>query len=412
VVLAAVLGMLAVLGACAEADAGGDGASRPSRSSADPVPAGAAPPRIPSAPQLSGSPAGVVFAADGSGVALFAQCGEKRCRQSVAVLDQGAEAWRPVRSPLPDVTGDLGITVGLMGLGPGRALITEGVWPPTHRTWFTGDGGRTWRTGSEKPSGTIPVVPEGGALVRECVEVLEDNSYCARARLLVVMPDTGEFRVLATQPMLKGVVGPAGEVALTDSGTEGGKESGSAPPASGTARTLLFASAEEQGTGVPLLAASEDRGRTWRTTPLPGADPGSSVRVTVAGGTLYAVQTGELPEDETVKNGLQTIHRSIDAGHTWQRIWKHRKGVEPRSLVGDLVPAADGSLTVHGQDGLWRSTDGARTFERASSGARYPVGAVSVTPLGFLGTDSFGNGSFRISADGIHWHSFELGDGG
>ncbi|MFD3307865.1 WD40/YVTN/BNR-like repeat-containing protein [Streptomyces sp. NPDC058694] len=416
-VLAAVLGVSALLGACAEAEPGGGGAAGTARSSpagassagssgaaADPAGSGGTPPRIPSAPGLPGNPSGVGFAADGSGFALFAQCGEKRCRQSVAVLDRGADAWRPVRSPLPDVTGDLGITVGLTGLGPGRALITEGVWPPTYRTWFTADGGRTWRTGSEKPSGTIPVVPEGGALVQDCVKVLDDNSYCERSRLLVVLPDTGEFRVLATQPPLEGVVSPAGEVALTG----GAANPSDANPSEGT--DVLFAAADDPRTGRPVLAASEDRGRTWRRAPLPGADRASHVRVTEADGTLYALETGQLPEDDTVKNGLRAIHRSTDAGHTWQRVWRHRKGAEPRSSLGDLVVAADGSLTVHGEDGVWRSTDGGRTFQRGSGGRGFS-GSVTATPLGYLWADSFGAGSFRISADGIHWHRFELGDG-
>jgi hypothetical protein len=294
-VLAAVLGVAALLGACAEAEPGGGGGSPAGTArSSSAGPAGVAPPRIPSAPGLPGSPVGVDFAADGSGFALLAQCGEKRCGQSVAVLDSGADAWRPVRPPLPDVTGDLGITVGLMGLGPGHALITEGAWPPTYRTWFTRDAGRTWRRGSEKPSGTTPVVPEGGALVRDCVKVLDDNSYCERSRLLVVLPDSGEFRVLVTQPPLKGVVSPAGEVTLTD---------GAMSPPEGT--DLLFASADDPRAHRPVLAASEDRGRTWRTAPLPGADPASHVRVT------------EKPLRTTIRSTARSVRFSgnVYAGH-------------------------------------------------------------------------------------------------
>ncbi|WP_406488623.1 WD40/YVTN/BNR-like repeat-containing protein [Streptomyces phaeochromogenes] len=406
--LAAVLGVSALLGACAEGERGRGGASGAERSSpagassagssgagssgaaADPAAAdGVTPPRTPSATGLPGSPSGVDFAADGSGFALFAECGKKRCRQSVAVLDRGADAWRPVRSPLPDVTGDLGITVGLMGLGPGRALITEGTWPPTYRTWFTGDGGRTWRTGSEKPSGTTPAVPEGGALVQECVRPADDGNACARSRLLAVLPATGEFRVLAEQPPLEGVVSPAGE--------PGGQ--------------LLLASGADPESGLPALAVSEDRGRTWRTARLPGTEKhGWGLRVVANGSVLYATQPGQLPDEDDVKNGLLAIHRSTDAGHTWQRVWKHRKGVEPRSSLGDLVAAADGSLTVHGEDGVWRSTDGGHTFQRGS-GSRGISGSVTATPLGYLWTDSFGAGAFRISTDGTHWHRFELGDG-
>jgi hypothetical protein len=130
------------------------------------------------------------------------------------------------------------------------------------------------------------------------------------------------------------------------------------------------------------------------------------MRVVASGGVLYASQPGQLPEDDTVKNGLQTIHRSTDGGHTWERTWKHRKGAEPRSLIGDLLAAADGSLTVYGEGGAWRSADGGRTFVGAS-GSQGFAGSVTVTALGYLR----GEGSYGISADGIHWHSFDLGDG-
>ncbi|MGP4049178.1 WD40/YVTN/BNR-like repeat-containing protein [Streptomyces sp. 2A115] len=408
-VLAAVLGVSAVLGACADAERGGDRASRgarpsgPLRSAPDPAQDGATPPRVPSALRLPGSPSGVGFSADGGGFALLAQCGEKRCRQSVAVLDKGADAWRLVRSPLPDATGDLGITVGLTVLGPGRALITEGRWPPTYRTWFTRDGGRSWRTGSEKPSGTIPAVPEGGALVQDCVELEDDGNGCARSRLLAVLPATGEFRVLAAQPPLEGVVSPAGEQAHL----------GNVPvrPTGEPAEKLLFASGADPDSGLSALAVSEDRGRTWRTTRMPGTEKGGwGMSVVTMEGVLYAAQPGQLLDEPDVKNGLLAIHRSTDGGHTWQRIWKHRKGVEPRSNLGDLVSATDGGLTVYGEDGVWRSTDGGRTFQRVN-GSRGPAGSVTATPLGYVWADSFGVGSYRISADGVHWDAFELGAG-
>jgi hypothetical protein len=127
-VLAVVLGVLALLAAYVGADVGGDGAGDapgPTKPAAGPVPVGVTPPRIPSSTQLPGRPYGIGFATDGGGFALLAQRGEKRCRQRVAVLDRGADTWRLGRSPLSDVTGE-GMTAGLITLGTGRALITEG----------------------------------------------------------------------------------------------------------------------------------------------------------------------------------------------------------------------------------------------------------------------------------------------
>ncbi|MEV7340400.1 sialidase family protein [Streptomyces sp. NPDC093544] len=398
-VVAAVLGVLAMLAGCVDAGAGaergesaGAGADRGAgevAGSSAPARPGSAPPPIPSSPDLPGVPHAVGFAADATGFALLAECGEAPCRQHVAVLDKGADSWRLGRSPLPDVTGGFGITAGLVVLGPGRVLITEGWLPPPDRTWFTDDGGRTWRRGSVAPSGTTPEVPEGGALVQDCSRLDEEGNNCEASRLLVILPDTGRFEVLANQPPLAGRLGPAGE----------------------TADGLLFASGTDPSSGLPALAVSEDRGRTWRTAPLTSSDKqGWGIQVVASGDVLYAVQSGPLPAEEGVKNGLRALHRSTDGGHTWERVRRYRKGVDPRSTLGDPVAAADGSLTIHGEDGVWRSTDGGRSFE-AARGSQGLGGSATVTPLGYLAGDSFGVGSYRISADGIRWHSFVLGDG-
>ncbi|MFD3498858.1 exo-alpha-sialidase [Streptomyces sp. NPDC058678] len=390
--VAAVLGVLALTTACGDAGAGGRAPGK----------AEFTPPRIPSARELPGFVAGIGFASDGSGFALLAECGKTRCRQRVAVLDRGADAWRLARSPLPDVTGDLGITAGLVVLGPGRALLTDGTWPPPDGTWFTGDAGRNWRRGSSEPSGSTAVVPEGGALVEDCLRTDPEGNGCERSRLVAVLPDTGEYKALAGQPPLEGAVRPAGAVAPeAESGLVGA-----------SAEELLFASGSDPGSGRPALAVSEDRGRSWRLSRLPGtAEHGSGVHVVgVARSTLlYAVRPGLPPDEDDVKNGLLALYRSTDGAHTWERVWKHRKGVEPRSSLGTPVAAADGSLTVHGEAGAWRSVDGGRSF--TGSGSRGLAGSVTRTPLGYLWSDSFGAGSFRISADGVHWASFELGDG-
>lgn len=347
------------------------------------------PPRIPSAPDLPGSPFGIGFAADGSGFALLAECSERRCRQRVAVLDGGAKAWRLRGSPLRDVTGDRGVSADLTVLGPGRALMVEGSEraDTPGRTWFTGDGGRTWRRGTTEAAGAAAAVARGGALVPECLERdRSDPNDCVRERLLAVSPRTGEHHALAHQPPLKSPLRQAGDL-----------------PGPG-----LFVSGTDPRTGLPALARSMDRGRTWQRPHLTGVGAEGAVFRVVAGrGGLYATQHG--PVSPPAKNGLVTIHVSKDEGLTWTRIWRHRKGVEPRTLIGDLLVADDSSLTVHGEDGGWRSTDGARTFVRTT--ARAPSGSVVRTPVGWLRRDSFGGSGFRISADGVRWTGFRLGRG-
>jgi hypothetical protein len=84
--------------------------------------------------------------------------------------------------------------------------------------------------------------------------------------------------------------------------------------------------------------------------------------------------------------------------------------VEPRSLLGVPIAAADGSLTIHGEDGVWRSIDQGRSFTRAGD-SRGPTGWVATTSLGYLYGDALGAGRYRISADGVRWTTFDMGDG-
>ncbi|MEU1849530.1 sialidase family protein [Streptomyces sp. NPDC019990] len=386
--MTAVAGALAFLTACSGPSANPDTRERvPTRS-------GAKSPRVPSAPDLRGESFDVRFARDGSGFALLGECGSTGCRQRVAVLDQGADAWRLGQSPLPDTTGSDGITAGLTLLGPGRALLTEGRWPPPDRTWFTSDGGRHWRQGSSMPSGTTAVVPEDGVLVAGCLRADREGNDCEPSALLAVLPATGQIRTLAAQPALEGELIPAGETAK---------------PAEEDAGTLLFVSGRDPHSGRSALAVSQDRGHRWRTSPLPGAaGQGRVTGVVAAGKVLYVARRGHLPEETNVKNGLLSLYRSTDDGRTWERVWRHRKGMEPRSILGVPVAGADGSLTVHSEDGVWRSTDGGHSFTRRQ-GSGGPSGSVTTTSLGYLWADSFGAGSWRLSADGIRWASFNVG---
>ncbi|MDG4859908.1 sialidase family protein [Streptomyces sp. T-3] len=394
-----------LLAACADATGGAEKSpskGKPSKgepSRAAPLKAvGRAPARIPSADDLPGWAHSLGFAEDGSGFTLLADCPEDespgKCRQFVAVLDKGAKAWRQTRSPLPDVEHDAGISSGLVVLGPGRALIIEGLsWDGGDRTWFTRDGGRTWKTGTTTAAGTTPEVPKGGTLVEDCLQSDRDGNGCIRSRLMAIMPGTGEYRVLTRQPPLDGLLQAAEHPT--------GK--------------LLLVTGEDPESRRTAAAVSHDGGRSWTKSRLQGSTEDNwGFELAEGGDGLYAAETGQLPlTAPQVKNGLLSIHLSKDDGRTWTRVWRFREGKDDglNSLLGAPVAAQDGSVTVYGEEGIWHSTDGARTFTRTTP-VRGPVGHVAHTPLGYLWADSYGNGSFRISADGIRWHEFTLGVSG
>lgn len=353
---------------------------------------------IPDGEELPGWSHSPDFAADGSGMTLLAECPaagrpSSGCKQHVATLDKGARTWRRVTSPLPSTLVDSGVSAGLTVLGPGRALITAGRGQLPDRTWFTRDSGSTWRPGTDRlQPGSIAVVPAGAPLVSSCARLDKEGNNCVRSQLAVIMPGTGRYHRLAELPALDGQLTPAGE---TDDGT-------------------LYVSGTRPGTDLLTLALSKDRGRTWKTITMSGVAPGGFGGLSVVAGKdgCYAVQPGQLPADTDVKNGLLTIHHSPDCGTTWERVWTYRPGVEPRSVLGVPIAADDRSLTIHTENGgVWRSTDNGRTFRSASGTGAGEFGWVRRTPLGYLWGSASGDGSYYLSADGVHRQTFRLGNG-
>ncbi|MFC6081255.1 WD40/YVTN/BNR-like repeat-containing protein [Sphaerisporangium aureirubrum] len=380
---AVALTVAAVLTACSPAPA--------ARPPAVPSPAAPAPPRVPSAPELPGRPVYVAFAGERSAFALLAECDgegdDLRCRQHIAALEDGR--WRLRRSPLPDVAGGDGITAGIHALAPGQALIVAGTGREPDRTWFTADGARTWTRGTTEVTGTAEAIPPGAMLTTECLAVRSGS--CGRNRLVLVMPGTGEYRALATQPGLTGLLSTAGT----------------------TRDGARWASGLDPATELPALAVTYDDGRTWQTRPVPG--PGAKdtwgLRVVDAGTALYATERGQLPPEEVVKNGLRAIHRSTDKGRTWERVWSYRSGRNPLSILADPIATADGTLTINAELGVYRSTDGGRTFQGPLGGV--PSGTATWTPpVGYLWSDGQGQGTYKISLDGLNWHEFTLGGRG
>ncbi|MFJ3906596.1 WD40/YVTN/BNR-like repeat-containing protein [Streptomyces sp. NPDC090025] len=351
------------------------------------------PVRIPSAPELPGWAHDVDLAADGSGFALLTACvtdeaagaspGSGFCRQPVVALDRGATAWAPRRSPLPERPPNGGVSAGLVSLGPGRALIEDGGGDTPELTWFTENGGRTWRTVDRRAIGTAPTVPTDAALVVECVSpagAAPDN--CARERVVLISPADGRRRALAHQPALGPHPRPA----------RGREPDGS-----------WWVTGTDPASGRPAVAYSRDDGRSWTVRALPSRSrTARGLAVVVGPDAVYAAETGELDGGEPELNGLLALYRSTDGGRSWTLVRATGPTGEPRSLSGLPVPGPGGRLRLYGSRGGYESTDGGRTFRPTGEGTRW----VRRTAAGLLREG--GQCQWATTRDGVNWSEFQL----
>ncbi|WP_306328128.1 WD40/YVTN/BNR-like repeat-containing protein [Streptomyces venezuelae] len=306
------------------------------------------------------------------------------CRQHVAVLDAGAREWVLRRSPLPRVLGPEGISANLLPLGPGRALVEEGGAGPAARTWFTQDGGRSWRAGEQRTVGTTPEIPEGAVLATDCADPAEAlPDACERDRLVVVSPRDGRRRALARVPLLGAHPRPQGQ-----------------PEPDGS----WWVSGTDPLSGRAAVAFSRDGGRGWTVSrlPSPAVDPGWYTAVAVGKDAVYAAEMGDLKGGEPVKNPMRALHRSVDGGRTWQRMWTTGPSEQPRTLLGLPVPGPGGRVEIGAELSGHRSADGGRTFVRLDDGSHH----TRRTPLGLLRESS--RCRYALTADGVRWSEFQL----
>ncbi|WP_234338212.1 WD40/YVTN/BNR-like repeat-containing protein [Streptomyces sp. NRRL F-5727] len=373
------------------------GGPAPGRSSERPAGDGVfgAPPRIADGAGLPGWASGLGFAADGSGFTLLAECvsdparpANGFCRQRVAVLDPGAERWEQRASPLPELRGTEGVSAQLWVLGPGRALIEDGGGEKPLRDWFTADGGRSWRRVDPRPAGRTPEIPVGAVLTAECVDRAAPVEECPRERLTVISPRDGRRRELVAQPPLGAHPRPAA-VAEPDGS--------------------WWVSGVVPGTERSAVAVSRDRGRSWSVSrlpsPVPAGTPAWHTSVVVGPDAVYAAELGELEGGEPVKNPLRALHRSLDGGRTWQRMWTTGPVKEPRSLEGLPVPGPGGRIELAAQWSGYRSLDGGRTFRELDDGSAY----VRRTGVGLLREGS--RCRYEVTRDGVRWSEFLLACG-
>ncbi|MCT4354553.1 glycoside hydrolase [Streptomyces sp. Je 1-79] len=259
-----------------------------------------------------------------------------------------------------------------------------GAEPEARRTWFTRDGGRTWREGDLRTTGTAPAIPPGSVLVTDCARPAGPRGDdCVRERLVVVSPQDGRRRALAEAPSLGARPRPAA-VAEPDGS--------------------WWVSGTDPLSGRAAVAVSRDDGRSWSVArlPSPAAGPGWYTSVAVGQEAVYAAEMGELKGGKPVKNPLRALHRSVDGGRTWERMWTTGPVVEPRSLLGLPVPGRDGRLLIAAEDREYVSVDGGRGFRPSGEGP----GFVRRTPIGLLRTAT--DCRYAISVDGESWAEFGL----
>ncbi|MFB9554603.1 exo-alpha-sialidase [Streptomyces roseoviridis] len=307
------------------------------------------------------------------------------CRQQVAALDRGARSWALRPTPLPEIPPSRGVSAGLTVLGPGRALIEDGGGEEPERTWFTRDGGRSWRAVDRRTAGTAPLIPAGAVLTTACVAPpAATPEECARERLVVISPQDGRRRALARVPALGAHPRPA-----------------AVPEPDGS----WWVSGTDPLTGRTALAVSRDAGRSWSPTPLPSTPgrPAHGVAVVVGPDAVYAAELGELDGGEPVKNPLRALYRSADGGRTWTRVRTTRPDAEPRSLLGLPVPGPGGRLRVDADLRAYTSEDGGRTFAATEWGSSW----VRRTGIGLL-REAGDRCAYATTRDGVRWSEFRL----
>jgi photosystem II stability/assembly factor-like uncharacterized protein len=160
------------------------------------------------------------------------------------------------------------------------------------------------------------------------------------------------------------------------------------------------------------LYRSSDAAKTWRQTGPKGVNMTSLV---VSGTTLFA---GGVPGPNpvirkgggrTAPDGKGVLVRSTDGGKTWPAL--HPKGL-PNTTIQSLAvdPARTTTLYALFNDGkLYRSTDGAASFELVSAKIEAPPWAIAVTDGGQFVAGDMDRGGF-MSADGKTWQSTPFRD--
>lgn len=271
----------------------------------------------------------------------------------------------------------------------------------------TGDGGRTW-TRADLPAGFAAERPRliafdarrllltGGA--RDYVSTTAGAGWTAAARPSTPQPSARPGDVLGLNPGdgAIGVWSPDGWRGPLARQPEGMTVTWVA--ATPTATGAWWAGGRTAG-GQPTIAATIDRGRSWKTTVLDGGGT-VTVQVSALGSHVYAAALdGE--------RRLRGVYHSADGAATFDRTGP--AGPAPR-LAGELVPLLDGRLLVTSTEHQWWiSADDGRTFAR-TGGDLPSVGPLARTAAGYVAYELFSgdSGWLALSIDGTSWRKLQI----
>lgn len=295
---------------------------------------------------------------------------------------------------------------------------TGGVAGASHR-WVSSDAGRTWRSVSPAPSGTVSTIPEGGQLFELTTAAgrrLAETDY-------VLLANGSSYRL---------------------AGTPGGLVTGGHNPFTGEIGGRFFMTTAPGG---PLAVwSSSDRGASWQRAVLPA--PAQDFTVMGFGGGRY-LAAAELngvggPGDGVGGPGDPAL-TSTDGVH-WQMVpspsyasipsWEPGygkcpiagTGLDPAPVPGSTfaprpprsptttptaaqtclawevdIGMSPGGLLVSDNTSLWRLAPGTSSFRKVN-GALSTSGFLDLG--GALAADLFDGKrlALYLTTDGVHWH--------
>lgn len=315
------------------------------------------------------------------GFALGFQCATgprpQKCEYFFRVTTDGGRTWASVDTPFTGQPNDE-TRSGSLSAAPNTVLVT------TDRSWVSSDRGQTWREAVQRVDPPIDVAPEGALIQPMCAP---GDDECGTGQVAVVNPDTGAIAPLANQPNLNPLTGVNPLPVPTDAS--------------------LWVSGRVGENGPPAVAVSHDRGRTWKTSPLP-APKTSLLGVTVLttdGDIGYAFVRSQAPDNSGQRNGLDAFYRTDDGGDSWQRVDSQN---QPDTLQGAIL-LPNGRLIVSTEqfqgDNLLTSFDNGRRFVRHSTGLG-PVGWLAAYSGRYVAVGTYGG--YFTSSDGLTWTQIAL----
>lgn len=160
---------------------------------------------------------------------------------------------------------------------------------------------------------------------------------------------------------------------------------------------------------------SSDGGKKWQLTGLKGVNVTSLVQATgsifAGGGPLSSTASPVIRKGASriASQGSGALAVSTDEGKTWKDL--HPRGL-PNVTVQALAVDPTGSTTLYAllnTAGLYRSTDGAQSFQLVSANLGVAPWAIAITQAGHFIAGDMDSGS-HVSANGKAWQSAPFTD--